>query len=764
MNGQVQQALTALDATTGQASQQLARERGTTGSAVLLAAWLATRYRWSRQEQLDVSVGDGSPVQVPVVPGMRFADLLAQVSALQTQAPTAFCTAGAGAIESRGSEGIAPADADRWASAFQVLLRDAARRPAARLDELAMLTEAEAAECAAAANASFGSFPDLAPIHRGFEEVARARPDTVAVEAGGDRVSYGELDRRANRLAWSLRGLGAGPESLIGVCVDRSAELAVALLAVAKAGAAFVPLDRRMPVERVRSIVGDAPLRVIIAQDELRSRLETLPVRLLVEPADAPRPDEATAPPTVALALENAAFCYYTSGSTGEPKGVVTDHRCAAGRLAWLRQRYPLVSGDRVVHKTPLIFDVAVWEIFGTLAAGATVLMADPGAEADVTHLGQLLSTERTRFVHFVPSMLSSFLDLAPARPYPGLRWVQVSGEAVPAALLDRFTGHFTAEFHNLYGQTETSEVAAWEGRTSPSLVRVPIGRQIGLYRLFVLDEALRPVPPGVPGELCVAGLGGLARGYHRHPSLTAERFVPNPFPAEPGERLYRTGDLVVSTSDGTLTHLGRLDQQAKIRGCRVETGEVEAVLARHPTVRQCAVMARPDGQGVSQLVAYVVGDGLSIDRLGAHAARYLPSYMLPEVYVALDALPLTPSGKLDRQSLPDPTAADRAARAGDDPPQGLVEEALCGMWQEVLGVEKIGRTDDFFDIGGNSLRSLQVLTRIRAVFDVDVPVSVFFAGPTIEALAAGVERSLAEMVKGLSDDEAARLLGQLGT
>lgn len=757
VSGWVEEVVGALDGAAQEAVRELAGKRGVAEWVIVLAGWLAACYRWSRQERFELPAGDGGVVQVAVTGEMRFGELLGQVSALGA---AAVCEPGAGLAGGVGVDGAA-VDAGRWASALRVLLRDAAGGPQARLDELAMVTDAEAAARAGAVNAAGGSFPDLDLLHRGFEEAARAWPDAVAVEAGGEPVSYVELDRRANRLALSLRELGVGPESMVGVCVDRSAELVVALLAVAKAGAAIVPLDRRMPVQRVQSIAGDAPLRVIIVQEELLPRLKSLPVRLLTEPAGPLRPGEAAAPPVVAVALENAAYCYYTSGSTGQPKGVVTDHRCASGRLAWLRQRYPLEPGDRVVHKTPLIFDVAVWEIFGTLAAGATVLMADPGAEADVGHLGQLLATERTRFVHFVPSMLGAFLDLAPARSYPDLRWVQVSGEAVPAALLDRFAAHFTAEFHNLYGQTETSEVAGWEGRVPPGPTRVPIGTQIGLYRLLVLDGALRPVPPGVPGELCVSGLGGLARGYHRQPGLTAERFVPHPYPLRAGERLYRTGDLVVAAPDGALTHLGRLDQQAKIRGCRVETGEVEAVLSRHPQVRQCAVAIRPDDQGMSQLVAYVVADGLPVRRLAAHTARYLPSYMLPETYVSLDALPLTPAGKTDRHSLPAPTPADRAALAGSDPPQGLVEQALVGIWQEVLGIDTVGRTDDFFDIGGNSLRSLQVLIRIRAVFDVDVRVSEFFACPTIQALATSIEHATADLVAGLSDDETARLLAE---
>jgi acyl-coenzyme A synthetase/AMP-(fatty) acid ligase/acyl carrier protein len=339
---------------------------------------------------------------------------------------------------------------------------------------------------------------------------------------------------------------------------------------------------------------------------------------------------------------------------------------------------------------------------------------------------------------------------------------VMLTGEAVSNRLLTRYSRHFDAELHNAYGQTETSEVAVWEGRAHPGPGGVPIGRQVGVYRLFVLDAELNVVPPGVPGELCVAGLDGLARGYRDQPGLTAEKFVPNPYAIVPGERLYRTGDLAFTDADGVLVFAGRIDQQTKIRGCRVEVGEVETILAGADAVRSCAVAARPDGAGGTRLVAYVVGAGVSVTGLAEHAARYLPTYMLPETYVLLDALPLTPSGKLDRARLPAPTAADRERRTGSAAPESPLEAELGRLWKELLGLDHLGHTDNFFAIGGNSLKSLQVLNRVNTTFGIEISVLEFFGTPTIRGLATSVERALTEQVASLSDDEAARRLGEL--
>ena len=649
--------------------------------------------------------------------------------------------------------------ARRLVSCFKNLLTDAARRPDAWLDELALFSPDEAAARINAARAGVETYPSEETIHGLFEAQARRTPAAAAIEIGGRVISYAELNERANRLAWRLKAAGAQPETLIGVCLDRSAELVVALLATLKCGAAFVPLDVGFPGERIRQICADAAPLLILTRERYRQTLADVGVPLLA--FDAAEEAGPAVDPRVAVAGSNVAYVYYTSGSTGVPKGVTLEHGCAMNRLQWLRRSYPLGRGEGVLHKTPLIFDVSIWEIFLPLFVGATIVMADPGAEADPAHLSALLRTKRIVLAHFVPSMLATYLNHVAPAEYPALKWVALSGEAVPANLPEHFAAHFRAELHNQYGQSETSEVAVWEGGERAPNGSVPIGRQVGVYRLYVLDAGLGPVPPSVPGELCVAGLDGLARGYHKRPDLTAERFVPNPYAVVPGERLYRTGDLARMDEGGGIEYLGRADQQTKIRGCRVETGEVETALARHPDVRGCVVVARPDEDGANHLIAYVLGDAQSAAALGAHAEQSLPRFMLPAAYVFLDEFPRTPSDKVDRARLPAPCAADFAARSQKQEAQTSLEAEICALWREVLRLPDVGRTDNFFNLGGNSLKSVSVLSKIKQTFGVEVSVSDFFLAPTVAGLAAAVERALEQYVSSLSEAEAAQLLGE---
>jgi amino acid adenylation domain-containing protein len=521
-------------------------------------------------------------------------------------------------------------------------------------------------------------------------QVART-PDAAAVSHGDEHASYAELDARAARLARVLAAHGAGPESVVAVMMDRSVELMVALLAVLKAGAAYLPLDSEYPQARIELMLADAAPRCVLTTRALAAALGTTagaPVLVTGGPDLAAELAAASPgdPPAVALSPASPAYVIYTSGSTGTPKGVLVPHAGIVNRLAWMQAEYGLRPADRVLQKTPVSFDVSVWELFWPLLEGALLVMARPGGHRDPGYLSALVARAGITTIHFVPSMLEAFTERADPRECRGLRRVICSGEALPGWLAARFAARFGTGLHNLYGPTEASvDVTAWACDGSGGVQ--PIGRPVFNTRAFVLDEWLRPVPAGVTGELYLAGVQ-LARGYRGRPALTGERFVACPYgqagAGRAGERMYRTGDLARWRGDGVLVFAGRADDQVKVRGFRIEPGEVEAVLASCPGVAQAAVAVREDAPGGKRLVGYVtpasvsgasVSDAsvsdASVSGAGVtlaaavrdHVAARLPGYMVPAVVVVLDGLPLTPAGKLDRAALPAP---DYAAGAGE--------------------------------------------------------------------------------------------------
>ncbi|HEV7589387.1 MAG TPA: amino acid adenylation domain-containing protein, partial [Longimicrobium sp.] len=529
-----------------------------------------------------------------------------------------------------------------------------------RLSAVELTGEAERRQVLEAWNATDAVYPADATLHGLFEAQVIESPDAVAVVFEDESLTYAELNTRANRLAHRLRGLGVGPEVRVGLCLERGLEMVVSLLGVLKAGGAYVPLDPGYPAERIETMAADSGIAVLLTQDRLGGVLpDTGGIPILRVDADW----EAIAAGSAenldsGVTARNLAYVIYTSGSTGRPKGVMNAHGGVVNRLCWMQAEYGIGAGDVVLQKTPFSFDVSVWELFWPLQQGATLVMARPGGHRDPLYLQEEIERRGVTTLHFVPSMLQPFVETADPARCATLTRVICSGEALPAALVDRFHARFpsTVTLHNLYGPTEAAvDVSWWACERGTSANIVPIGRPVWNTRLYVLDTALRLAPAGVPGELYIGGVQ-VARGYLGRPALTAERFVPDPFATGAGARLYRTGDRVRQRADGALEYLGRLDFQVKIRGFRIELGEIESVLRRHPDVRECAVVARGDA-GEARLVAYVVG-AADADELRAHLQRSLPEHMVPAAFVALDALPLSPNGKLDRRALPAPDFA----------------------------------------------------------------------------------------------------------
>ncbi|GAA0272202.1 hypothetical protein GCM10010302_07250 [Streptomyces polychromogenes] len=561
-------------------------------------------------------------------------------------------------------------------------------------------------------------------------ERAHRTPLAPAVRFEDEELTYGELDRRANALAWRLRELGVGPDVVVGVHLDRSLELVVGLLAVLKAGGAYLPLEPGHPLERLRTMVRSSAVPVVLTGHGSTGRFaEAGCVEIVVGT------ETAETGPVPSARSGNLAYVIYTSGSTGAPKGVQVPHRGIVNRLSWMQDAYGLTPEDRVLHKTPISFDVSVWELFWPLMNGSCLVLAAPGRHREPQYLAELMASAGVTVCHFVPVMLRAFLDVPQVARLDALRLIVCSGEELPAEVARSCRRTLDARLENLYGPTEASvDVTSWTCEPDDRAPRVPIGAPIANTRTYVLDEGLAPVPVGVAGELYLGG-EGLARGYHGRPALTAERFVADPY-GPPGTRLYRTGDRARWLPDGRLEFLGRLDHQVKVRGFRIELGEIEQVLARHEAVEQALLLVREDRPGDRRLVAYVVvppaAPAPRTDELLAHAAALLPKYMVPSSVVVLDRFPVTTSGKVDRKALPAPAAESRAPSRA---PATEAEEVLAAIWQDVLGTGGVGADVDFFELGGDSMHAIAVVGR-AGQNGFSFTVEDMFRTPTVAALA----------------------------
>ena len=785
-----------LDAETAARLRQMAKHGDTAPPAVLLAAWSAFLSRLSGQQDMvigvtaqdtiaplrlrldDASTGHGllaqaaaalamaqrHPVSLaPLLDALQpprsdsFHPLFQAVLAIGSQVPgeaaawqeTPFDLAlvlgdagGDGSLAGRLDFALDLFDADgiaAWADNLRQLLHALLAEPALPLVQLPLLPPAQRQMLLHDWNASGLALDPLRNAHDFIDAQAARTPERTAIVHGGQRVSYGQLARRADGIAARLLALGVRPGDLVGLHLHRGPQLVAGLMGILKAGAAYVPLDPAYPAERLAFMLDDSGARLVLGERALQAQLPAGARTFLAVDDIADRAADA---PAVSVAVDPAspAYVIYTSGSTGRPKGVLLPHRALVNFFAAMLHQPGMTAGDTICAVTTLSFDIAVLELLLPFTLGATVAIADTATAADGLALAELIDACGATLVQATPATWRMLLD-AGWKGRHGLRIIS-GGEPMTRELADGLLAR-VAQLWNLYGPTETTIYSTGE-RVLPGDGLITIGKPVSNTQVYLVDRHLQPVPVGVPGELLIGGLG-VAIGYHARPELTAEKFIADPFSGVPGSRLYRTGDLVRWTRDGRLDMLGRIDNQVKLRGFRIELGEIEAVLASHPACRQAVVVCREDRPGDKRLAAYVRADASHmapadgaafIASLRAQLAQAVPAYMVPPAFVLLQQFPMTPNGKVDRRALPVP---DRAALSGRqvEAPLGLQEMLVARLWRELLGLEQVGRHDDFFELGGHSLLAGQLVSRLRQASGTALTLGQLFGAPTVAGLAA---------------------------
>ena len=623
-----------------------------------------------------------------------------------------------------------------------------AELPVARLP---LIDECERHRLLVDLNDTAVDYPAERTVHGFFEARAAQQADAIALVHEGDRLTYGQLNRRANQLAHQLLSFGVRPDDRVAICAQRSIGMVVGLLGILKAGAAYVPLDPSYPPERLTFMLADCAPVALLVQPDLRDRLGKVATRVVTIDSDGCTSESVlqanTNPDARALGLtaRHLAYVIYTSGSTGRPKGVMNEHSGVVNRLLWAKSEYRMDVHDRVLQKTPFSFDVSVWELFLPLLCGAQLVMARPQGHQDPHYLAGIIERAGITTIHFVPSMLQVFLREADLTSCASLRLLSCSGEALSYDLQLRCLRALPQlRMHNLYGPTEAAvDVTYWRCNLHAHPGIVPIGYPIANTRIYLLDLLLQPVPFGAVGEIHIAG-AGVARGYLNQDALTVERFSKDPFSTQPQARMYKSGDLGRYLTDGSIEYLGRNDFQVKIRGFRIELGEIETRLVACAGVREAVVIAREDSPGERRLVAYLVPDAgitLAAADLRAHLSKVLAEHMLPSAYVQMEALPLTANGKLDRRALPAPDAGALAVR-DYEAPLDTVEVSIARLWESLLGLEQVGRHDHFFEVGGHSLLAVQLLSRLRETLGIALTLSELFEHPTVAGIARRAQPS----------------------
>ena len=632
---------------------------------------------------------------------------------------------------------------ERILAHYKTILDAIATSPDLKLSQIPLLTDTERNQMLVEWNRTATEFQQQGCVHQLFEAQVERTPENVAVLLDSERITYQKLNRRANQVAHYLLRRGIGPDVLVGICAERSLEMVVAILGVLKAGGAYLPLDPAYPRERLAFMLEDSRAPLLLTQRKLVDAMPKTSAQVVCLDEWETFAHETDENPGNSASDENLAYVIYTSGSTGEPKGTMITHRGIGNQLAWRQATYSLSDQDRVLQRVSFSFDASVWEFFGTLIAGARLVLMKQEDHQDPAYWIRLIAQHRITTLQIPPSMIQVLLEERDLERCSSLRQVITGGELLTVDLQERFFSRLSADLHNLYGPTEASiDVTFCDCRSKLHRGVSTIGKPIANVEVYLLDDWLQPVPVGVTGEIHIGGIG-IARGYMYRPDLTAERFVPNPFSNAAGSRLYRTGDLARYLPDGSIEFVGRADQQVKLRGLRIELGDIEAAITRHPRVRKAAVLLREDVPGQKYLAAYIVpveAESIDAAQLRGFLEERLPEYMLPPAFVFLESLPLTPNAKLDRKALPAPVLAGRESEKVYVPAGGATQEIVARIWSHLLGGKRVGLLDNFFELGGHSLLAAQAVSRIRDAFDIELPLRTLFEQPTVEGLSREIE------------------------
>lgn len=640
----------------------------------------------------------------------------------------------------------------RMSRHLTTILEGMTEKPGLVVAKVPILGEEERQRIVVGWNATQVVFAETGLVHQMIESQARKNPETTAVLFNGAQLTYRQLDERANQLAHYLIRAGVKPDSLVGLCMERSLEMVVGILGVLKSGGAYVPLDPEYPAERLRFMIEDSRTQVLLTQAHLAGKLPAGDANVCsLDSGWDEIAAESTEVPRIPVQMDHQAYMIYTSGSTGVPKGVMIPHRALRNHMLWMAREFPLTEADKVLQRTPFSFDASIWEFYAPLMSGARLILAKPGGHKDVPYLIDLIILHEITVIQTVPSILRILVDNNRFKACSSLRLLFCGGEPLPVDLLPSIQATLNAEIVNLYGPTETCiDSITWKVPRGFSSQMAPIGRPIANVQAYILDHRQRVQPEEIPGELYLGG-DCLGRGYLNRVELTEERFVTVPdglgevHSKIRGKRLFRSGDLACWLPDGNIEYLGRLDDQVKLHGLRIELGEIETLLNQHHLVKQAAVVVHRDSQGNQTLLAYIVshpGKTVKQEDLVAALRKRLPAHMIPEAFVFLDMLPLAPNGKIDRRALPSPKLEQHRAGRKYVPPTTFLEKALAGIWGEVLNVEQLGMNDNFFELGGHSLQAMRLASQVSDLFQVSFPLHDLFDQPTIRGMVDSMRKT----------------------